>query len=243
MGRFASETHTIQGGFKFSAAEIQTLSGTDSYTLVTVVIDGSGSTEPFWEQIKSGIKEIVKGCRRSPRADNLMPRVVVFDGKLHEVHGFRLLQDCNEDDYDLPSPGGMTALVDATYEASEATTVYGRKLSEAQFSVNGAIFIITDGCDNSSKMSRMAVKKSFEEAKLSEALESLVPVLIGVNTDAGNLNSYLEGFKNEIGFQQYVAIGNATEKELAKLGGFISRSISSQSQALGSGGPSKSLTF
>ena len=50
-------------------------------------------------------------------------------------------------------------------------------------------------------------------------------------------------FKHEAGFQQFVSIKKATEKELAKLGGFISKSISSQSQALGSGGVSQSLTF
>lgn len=243
MGRFVSESHVIQGGFKFSAAEIGTLSGTDSYTLATVVVDGSGSTTPYWNEIKSALKEILRGCRRSPRADNLMLRVVVFNEELHEVHGFKLLRDCNEDDYDLPSPGGWTALFDATYEASEAMIVYGRKLSEAQFCVNGAIYIITDGFDNRSKMNEAAVKKSIEEARTSEALESLVPVLIGVNTSKGGLNDYLDSFQKEAGFQQYVAIGNATEKELAKVGGFISRCISSQNQALGSGGASKSLTF
>ena len=70
-----------------------------------------------------------------------------------------------------------------------------------------------------------------------------MPVLIGVNTDTGGLNQWLETFKNDAGFQQYVAIGDATEGALAKLGGFISQSISSQSQALNSGGPSKSLSF
>ena len=40
-----------------------------------------------------------------------------------------------------------------------------------------------------------------------------------------------------------VAVNTATEKDLAKLGGFISQSISSQSKSLGSNGPSKALTF
>jgi len=106
------------------------------------------------------------------------------------------------------------------------------------------VFVITDGDDNGSKTSRKMVKDALADAKRKEALESIMPVLVGVNTDATTgLNSYLEEFKDEAGFQQYVAIPDATEKELAKLGGFISKSFSSQSQALGTGGPSQSLTF
>lgn len=47
--------------FKFSAAEIGTLSGTDSYTLATVVVDGSGSMVPFWREVLTALKEIVRG--------------------------------------------------------------------------------------------------------------------------------------------------------------------------------------
>jgi hypothetical protein len=53
----------------------------------------------------------------------------------------------------------------------------------------------------------------------------------------------LQEFKNEADFQQYIYVDRADEKKLAKLGGFISQSISSQSQALNSGGASKSLAF
>ena len=106
-----------------------------------------------------------------------------------------------------------------------------------------AVFVITDGMDNASNLPASEVKTALEDARTSEALESIMPVLIGVNTDASGLNSYLDSFQREAGFQQYIAIGQATEAELAKLGGFISSSISSQSQALGSGGPSQSLTF
>jgi len=66
---------------------------------------------------------------------------------------------------------------------------------------------------------------------------------VGVGTDSGGLDPYLQAFRAEAGFQQYVGIGQATATELSKLGGFISRSLASQSQALGSGGPSVALSF
>jgi len=138
----------------------------------------------------------------------------------------------------------MTALFDATYSATKAMTQYGADLTKNDFQVNAALFIITDGMDNVSKVSAPMVAEAIQEARTSEALESIMPVLIGVNTDASTgLNQWLDNFKAQAGFQQYVTIAGATEKELAKLGGFISKSISSQSQALGSNGPSRSLSF
>ncbi len=238
------ESHSVKGGFQFSAAKISTLGATE-YTLATVVLDGSGSTRPYWDRIVAALKETVRACRRSPRADNLMLRVVIFSAGLDEVHGFKPLPSINEGDYDgLTPPGSTTALFDASYSAVKATAEYGRQLIAAQFSVNGAVYIITDGADYpGSTVSAKMVGEAVAEARSSEALESIVPVLIGVNTDASDLNTYLERFKNEAGFQQYVSMGKADEKQLAKLGGFISKSISSQSQALGTGGPSQSLTF
>jgi len=53
----------------------------------------------------------------------------------------------------------------------------------------------------------------------------------------------LEQFKNEAGIDQFVSIGEATPAKLAKLADFISRSISSTSQALGTGNASQPLTF
>jgi uroporphyrinogen-III synthase len=87
------------------------------------------------------------------------------------------------------------------------------------------------------------VADAFQGGVTSESLESIVSVLIGVNTQSGGLNDYLRELKKEAGFTQYVSIGKATAKELAKLGGFVSKSISSQSQALGSGSAGQSLSF
>ena len=247
MGKFADQNQASQtiGGtrFKFSAAKIESL-GASEYTLATVVVDVSGSVEPFGAEIEAALKQVVQSCRKSPRADNLMLRVVLFNNVVEEVHGFKPLPDCNENDYNgIIQPGGGTALFDATYSAVEAMTQYGADLVKNDFQVNAALFVITDGEDNMSKTTMKVVASAFGKAKTGEKLESLMSILIGVNVDQTNLNAYLDEFQRQSQFQQYVAIGQADAKTLAKLGGFISKSISSQSQALGSGGASKSLTF
>ena len=228
--------------YGFSAARIEDLGATE-YTLGLVVIDVSGSTSGFRREMEKALKEIVKACRRNPRADNMMLRVVLFDDKVQEFHVFKPLPSCNENDYNgcLGTSGGMTALYDATYNAVKSATQYGAQLVASDFDVNAVVFIITDGGDNASKVTRNMVKTALEEGVLGESLESLNSILIGLG--GTRLDQYLKGLQAECGITQYVGIANANEKSLAKLGDFISKSVSSTSQALGTGGVSQSLAF
>jgi len=239
------ELKTIPGSnYGFSAQKIDSLTGASEYTLVTLVVDVSGSVDPFKREIEDAVKTVVKACQKDKRVDNLMIRVVLFNTSIDEVHGFQLLSNCNDNLYDgTIRPGGGTSLFDATYNSVKAMTDYGRDLTEQDYAVNSAVFVITDGDDNCSSVSMKMVADAIQEAKTDEAVESIMPVLIGVNTDASGLNAYLEDYSKNGGFQQYVAIANATASELAKLANFISKSISSQSQALGTGGPSQSIVF
>jgi hypothetical protein len=240
------ETHNIGGtNFQFSATKIENLGATE-YTLVTLIQDASGSVQGYHKEMEACIKEVVRSCQLAPRADNLMLQVILFDTNTKELHGFKPLPNCNLGDYDDCIPdGGMTALYDAVYLGVKATADYGKKLSEQDFSVNATIVVITDGQHNTGKATCTMVAEALKETRTSECLESIMPILVGVGTggDDKDLDQYLEGFKTEAGFQQYVWLPNANAKTLAKLAGFISRSISSQSKALGTGGASQSLSF
>ena len=236
--------HKVGGStYGFSAKRIEDL-GASEYTLGLIIVDVSGSVDPYQADIEAAVKEVVRSCRRSPRADNMMMRLVLFDDKVSEVHGYKPLSECHEADYDgCIQIGGMTALYDAAYNGIKSATAYGRALTEQDFDVNAAVFVITDGMDNHSTVTHSMVGDALTEAVTSESIESIVSILIGVNTDQGGLNQYLKDLKDAAGFTEYVAIGKATVNQLAKLGGFVSRSIASQSQALGSGGASRSLSF
>jgi hypothetical protein len=97
--------------------------------------------------------------------------------------------------------------------------------------------------DNASTMGVGHVREALSRAVTSEACQSLISVLIGVNVQDRSVGGYLRDFKSAAGFTQYIEIGQANAKLLARLTDFVSRSISAQSQALGTGGPSRSLTF
>jgi len=248
MPRFNNdlEQHSsYTGHFGFSATRIEDL-GASEYTLVSIAVDRSGSTESFRGEMTQAMKEIVKACTHSPRSDNLLLRVTTFSNDLKEFHGFKPLSTCKPIDYDtlFLEAGSMTALYDATQDAGEALLTYGEKLYRADFSINGILFVITDGLENASKYGSIdSVKQAIRLPVTKETLESLVAILIGVNVTSSEVSIALNKFKAEADFTQYVEIGNATKSALAKLAQFVSRSISSQSQSLGSGGSSAPLTF
>ncbi len=230
--------------YGYSATRIEDLGATE-YTVATIACDVSGSTTGFTTEMEAAITRIVQACKFSPRADNLLLRLVEFDDSLDEIHGFKLLENCNAADYaGRLRSGGSTALYDATENAVSATVSYGQQLSTNDFSANAILFVITDGCDNASKLPAKRVKEALKHAVTSEALESVVSILIGVNVQDQMVSRQLRAFQRDAGFTQYVELETADAKTLARLAHFVSQSISAQSQSLGTGGAaSQSLVF
>lgn len=240
--RNGMEFHAIDGGtFQFSAVRPEEL-GAAEYTLVTIVTDTTGSVSGFEQELRSAVIDAVRACGRSPRADNLLVRFVSFNTDVQEGHGFKTLRQINpQQDYAPFQCDGMTALYDATKEAVSATDVYAKILTDNDFDVNGIVFIITDGMDNRSRYDRADVGAAIQKVKRDEYLESLLVILIGVNAD--ECSDWLDEFHKEAGLSQYVDIREFDATQGAKLAEFISKSTSAQSQSLGTGGPSETLTF
>ena len=239
------EQHQLPTGqFGYSAASLDELGATE-YTLATIVQDISGSVAPYESEMEAALKEVVKACKFSPRADNLMLRLLLFEDSLSETHGFKLLEECNIDDYnDCLRPGGTTALFDASENAISATADYGKQLADNDYTTNAIIFIITDGCDNASTLTATEVKKALAKLVQSELVESVITVLIGVGADNNPVvKDMLDQFAKDAELTQFIALGDANAKTLAKLAEFISKSISAQSQALGTGGASQPISL
>lgn len=239
------EQHTLpSGSFGYSAARLDDLGATE-YTLVDLVVDISSSVSEFKDDLEKCIQRIIQACKLSPRADNLMIRLVAFADSLTELHGYKLLEHCNLGDYDgLLSPGGMTALFDASENSVQAQADYAKQLAENDYQVNGICFFLTDGCDNRSHTTAKGVGKALAKSLREESLESLVTVLVGVGTKTyPEVSQHLDGFKDEAGLTQFVEVDQADAKTLAKLAEFVSKSISAQSQSLGTGGPSAPISL
>jgi hypothetical protein len=227
------EAHQLpSSGFQYSAVRPDTLGATE-YTLVTVALDVSGSVEPFADELLNTLKAAVNACKKSPKSENILLRVMTFNGAVVEVHGFLPLDGLDPDAYNLLVCSGGTALFDAVYSSVGAARDYADVLIRQDYAVNAIGFIITDGEDNSSSLAADAIRQLTEGLLHAERL-SVLTVLVGVNS--GKSQGYLKDFQTRAGLDQYIDLGDVSTAQLAKLGGFISRSVSSQSQAIG-GGP------
>jgi hypothetical protein len=247
MPKFNSQTleqhQNPTGHFGFSAVKLEDLGATE-YTLVTIILDESGSTSPFKDDMEKCIQAAVKACCKSPRADNLLLRLVAFGTNMREVHGFKLLEQCDPADYiGVYQCAGSTALYDSTENGIQSSLTFGEQLSRNDYTVNGIVFVLTDGDDNVSTLGCTEVKTALHRCVTTESMESLISILIGVNVKSNYIAQYLDNFHKQAGFTQYIKLEDANADTLANLADFISKSISSQSQALGTGGASQSLTF
>jgi len=245
MPKLADMDTTNIGGsnFTFSSTKINHLGATE-YSLVTIAVDVTGSVEDFADSLRQMLITVVKACKKSPRAENMLIRVIKFSSSfpngVEELHGFQLFKDIDPDkDYPALHCGGMTPLCDACFSSFGAMNDYGKKLVDSDYLVNAIMFVITDGEENASSASMKMVQDEAKKGVSGEILESTTSVLVGINAtkSSGSLNA----FKDAAGITQYVDAGDVTEGRLAKLAGYISQSVSSTSQALGTGGPSQNI--
>ena len=239
------EMYIGTSNFNFSGTRLEHLAASE-YTLVTIGVDTTGSVGGFEKQLVTMLKMVVVACKKSPRAENLMIRVIKFSSRFNngveEIHGFKMLSDIDPDnDYPDIQVGGMTPLLDALFSGVGAMCKYGEHLIANRYTCNGILFVITDGAENDSTATESMVKQQLAESVKVEVLESLVSVLIGIN--AKDCLDTLTAFKDNIGLTQFVDAGDATEGRIAKLAAFISQSTSSTSQALGTKGPSQNITL
>ncbi len=229
--------------FKFSGVRTEHLTASE-YTLVNIGVDVTGSTGGFSQELRNCLIAAVQSCKKSPRSDNLLLRVYLFSsiyaGGIHEIHGFKPLAEIDPNDYPQLDSNGMTPLYDAAYSAVGSINSYAKALYDDEFMSNAISFIITDGADNDSAMGPMAVRKEVESALTAEFLESHIIVLIGINV--AQYRAQLEHFQKEAKLDKFIDAGDATPSKLAKLAEFVSQSVSSQSQSLGTGGPSQAIS-
>lgn len=237
------EIYQIAGSnFTFQGARITHLKGL-TYTLVTIAVDETGSIQDFADELRQSLVSAVEACRKSPFNDSILIRVITFSTRfkdgVNEIHGFKRLVDIDTNDYPQFRPDGMTPLFDATFSAVGAMVDYGADLMAQDFTANGIVFVITDGANNHSIATPMMIREQIRKVTQEEKLESLVTVLVGIN--AMEYQNELMVFQTEAGLDQYIDVGEVTSGKLAKLADFVSQSISSQSLAIGTGGPSQNI--
>lgn len=236
------EQVNLTGSYGYSAVGLDKLGSTE-YTLITMACDASGSVAPFVAELEMALQTIIRSCKGS-REENLLMRLLTFNDRVEEVHGFKLMETCDPQSYhNILNCGGMTALFDATENAISSTLDFGRKLMAPgmDYSINACVYILTDGENNRGGVNPADIKRMLSTAVSSEAVESIVTLLIGLN-NTKILDALLSKFKEDAGLTHYEGIGTITESSLRRLTGLVSKSISQQSKSLAGAG-SQPLNF
>lgn len=229
------------GNFQYSATRPDTLLESN-YTLVTVAIDFSLSTSKFAKHLLEMLKACINACMKNPRNRNIMLRIISFNTVVTEIHGFRPLNTIDIDSYEEFKPDGCTALYDAVYSAVGATLDYAGDLYDGEVdSINGVCYIITDGLNNRGSTGPVMIKDKIEKALLSEKLDGLTTVLIQLkdpnDSDVDRIEAELKKFRDGANISSFIDVNDVTSETLAKLGQFMSKSISSHSNSLQNGTP------
>jgi hypothetical protein len=233
------------GTFQFSGTQVNTIENSNQ-SLLVLALDTSYSIERFVNPLRDMVKTILQTCsgNKNPLSDSMMVRLVTFDKTVDEFHGFKEINKCVLTDYDalLNKLGDRTALYDGVANSVASLTKYAEELVAEDYSVNGLLAVLSDGLDNYSSSTPNEIKKLLDGAVGELKLESLVSILVGVNTGEAMVAKHLNDFATTTGMK-YIDIKDANETSIAKLANFISKSFLATSSSLGTGKPAASLTF
>lgn len=246
------------GNFVFTGVRPDTLEEPE-YTVVNIVTDKTGSISHFADEILEMEKQIIRDAKRPGYGQKLIVRATRFNSQeIEELHGFKTVTDIDiEAEYPEIYPSGMTPLLDAAGDGVAAVKCYCKELYYNDYTVNGLVVIVTDGLENYSKKTDMDELVNLSKSTLqSESMDSFKIIVIGINTSFSAQQDYtrfdvqggdtigdvLKRFSENIQ-AEFIDAGDVKEGVIGKVAGFISRSISSTSQALGTGAPSQKLDF
>lgn len=169
MVQYSGSTYT------YSARSTQSLSENE-YTLVTIAVESSNSTRDIKEKIEHWISSIAS---IDEKRDRILLRVVTFNSRVEEVHGFKLLSDTSANEYvDCIAVSGSSVLVDALVNSYFATTDFAKRINpDEDISVNGLVIALSDGSDFGSTFGIQHLRQAYKQVVGTSFLDSFASIL------------------------------------------------------------------
>jgi uncharacterized protein YegL len=191
-----------------------------------LVVDISPSVDSYISELNAAFKEFLEEMQQSHVAEKLMVSIIEFNEKINVRTGFQPVNAIDTKKITFRPCGCGTALYDAVLAGITNAINYRSNLENSGVNCKTLIFAITDGEDNSSKNNAVKVKSVLENTlKDEKSSYSFESVLFGVGNSA-----IFESAQKGMGIKHLAKIGN-TGKEIRKMIGFISASISKSSVA------------
>lgn len=189
-----------------------------------LVVDVSPSVSNYVKELNAAFREFLEEMQRSHVAEKLMVSVIEFNDSINVRSGFQPVNAIDTQKLSFRPCGGGTALYDAVLSGITNAVNYRKNLENSGVNCKTLLFTITDGEDNASQNSANKVKQVLEAIQKEEKNAfSFETILFGVGNDAS-----FEQAQKSMGIAHLARIGN-TGKEIRKMIGFISASISKSS--------------
>jgi hypothetical protein len=205
---------------------------TSTVIMFIVINDVSPSIRSYESTMNTVAREVfISDLKSSHRKDEIVVKALTFSEKVSHVSGFMPILNVQDDYFDVHNQGSGTALYDAVLQGLQAAIAYRQDLEEQGIEVRTALFISTDGEDNSSDYNAAGnIKKLIEDLRRNEAWAGSFTInMLGVGNP-----SFFEKACDEMGLDHtkcLVTVGNSAS-EIRKQMGVVSQSVSS-----GAGGP------
>lgn len=197
----------------------------DEVILMAIVMDVSPSIQSFEKDLNENFKGLIEELQQSHVSSKIMVKVIDFNEKVTERTGYVPIVQLDSKSFVFKASGGGTALYAAAKKAIDATVDYRTHLEATGINVKTLVFVITDGEDNSSHqlgVSSADVAKVLDDINKEERnVFSFETILFGIGTRA---NSF-EDAQKAMHFKHLAVVGQ-TAKEIRKMIGFISASVS-----------------
>lgn len=202
---------------------------TSTAIMFLVVNDVSPSIRSYADSMNTISRDVFMGnLKNSHRKDDIVVKTITFSEKVAHKSGFLPITNLQDDYLDVAPQGSGTALYDAVLQGLEHAIQYRQDLEAQGIEVRTAIFISTDGEDNSSAHdATKKIKKIIEDLRRNEAWASSFTInMLGVGNP-----SYFQNACDEMGLDHtkcLVTVGNSAS-EIRKQMGVVSQSVSSSS--------------
>lgn len=193
------------------------------------ILDVSPSISSFQAQMNKATNEIfMQELKNSHRKDDILVKCITFCEKVKHKSGYQPILNLTDDYLEIHAQGGGTALYDATLQGLETAIDYRKDLEAQGIDVRTAIFIVTDGEDNSSQsLSAAKITQIAEDLRSNEAwINSFTITMLGVGDSSGFERAC---FKMGLDPKKCLVSTTDSAKEIREVFGVVSKSVSSSS--------------
>ncbi len=199
-------------------------------TLFTIIIDNTGSIRfaGLTDTIREGQNLMLNAFINSKQKDNILIAQWKLGDESELIHSYVPVEQAERLTKSNYNPRSGTALYDVWVEVLTANIAYAQKLKSKGTPVKSIVVVLTDGQDTSSR--KYGVNDCDRINKEVLKSEQFIIAFVGVGNDAKDAAAFML-IAQEMGFPDgSILTTDATESELRKAMGFVSRSALRASQ-------------